>query len=29
VFLDPSFQFPDCSITDVLHQMEALAPRGA
>src|SRR5438128_1840892 len=29
VFLDPSFQFPECSITDVLHQMEALAPEGA
>ena len=29
VFLDPSFQFPDCSITDVMHQMEALAPRRA
>ena len=28
VFLDPSFQFPDCSITDVMHQMEALAPKG-
>jgi probable F420-dependent oxidoreductase len=29
VFLDPSFQFPECSITDVLRQMEALAPHGA
>jgi len=29
VFLDPSFQFPECSITDVLRQMEALAPKGA
>jgi alkanesulfonate monooxygenase SsuD/methylene tetrahydromethanopterin reductase-like flavin-dependent oxidoreductase (luciferase family) len=29
VFLDPTFQFPDCSITDVLRQMEALAPTGA
>jgi probable F420-dependent oxidoreductase len=29
VFLDPTFQFPECSITDVLHQMEALAPGGA
>jgi len=28
VFLDPSFQFPDCSIIDVMHQMEALAPKG-
>jgi len=26
LFLDPSFQFPECSISDVLHQMEALAP---
>jgi probable F420-dependent oxidoreductase len=29
VFLDPSFQFPECSLTDVLRQMEALAPSGA
>jgi probable F420-dependent oxidoreductase len=29
VFLDPTFQFPHCSMTDVLRQMEALAPTGA
>jgi probable F420-dependent oxidoreductase len=29
VFLDPSFQFPDCTLTDVLRQMEAFAPNGA
>ena len=29
VFLDPSFQFPGCSITDVMRQMEAFAPNGA
>jgi len=29
VFLDPSFQLPECSFTDVLRQMEALAPSGA
>jgi len=28
-FLDPSFQLPACSITDVMRQMEALAPNGA
>jgi probable F420-dependent oxidoreductase len=28
VFLDPSFQFPECSITEVMRQMEALAPKG-
>ena len=27
VFLDPTFQFPACSITDLMRQMEALAPR--
>jgi len=27
VFLDPTFQLPACSITDLLRQMEALAPR--
>jgi probable F420-dependent oxidoreductase len=26
VFLDPTFQLPTCSLTDVFHQMEALAP---
>jgi hypothetical protein len=29
VFLDPTFQFPHCSMADVLRQMEALAPTGA
>ncbi|HEX3176505.1 MAG TPA: LLM class F420-dependent oxidoreductase [Methylomirabilota bacterium] len=29
VFLDPTFQLSQCSVTDVFRQMEALAPRGA
>jgi probable F420-dependent oxidoreductase len=29
VFLDPTFELPACSLTDVLRQMEALAPSRA